>query len=287
LYPLPGVYNVSLEVFDELNGVGRNSTKVNVLPDTTPPSAVRNLNESKVGKDYILWEWENPEDEDFSHVMVYLDDEFKGNVTGTQYNATNLLPNTTYKLGIKTVDKNGNINNTLVEDYARTLELWINKTWETMTFAERKALVEEFLRVDPTPYSEINQCLLIADRLYQNATRAKELYGLPDNIPMQLDLRPFHIMNAVLLGDNKSNIEHWGWINEEDYVAIFDKNITIPIESSETDYIWKNGEWIIPNELYRLTNYTIGFNITWEPYQLPNITIIYEYPREYQDVYPA
>ena len=113
----------------------------------------------------------------------------------------------------------------------------VNKTWEEMNFTERKALVEEFLRLDPTPYAEINHCLYIADRLYQNATHAKELYGLPCDIPMCLQHEPGgvgHICNAVLLGTNKSNLEHWGRINGMDYVGIFDKNHTIPIEINST-----------------------------------------------------
>jgi len=104
----------------------------------------------------------------------------------------------------------------------------VNKTWEEMNFTERKALVEEFLRLDPTPYAEINHCLYIADRLYQNATHAKELYGLPCNIPMCLVHRPSgssggigHIYNAVLLGNNKSDIEQWGSIDGMDYIDIF------------------------------------------------------------------
>ena len=158
-----------------------------------------------------------------------------------------------------------------------------------MNFTERKALVEEFLRKDPTDYKRI--CLYIADDLYKNATHAKELYGLPCDIPMCLVHRPAigigHIYNAVLLGNNKSDIEQWGWINREDYVALFDKNATKPFKDDEIDYLWGNGSWIIQDERYRLTNYSIGFDMHWEPNQKPNITVIPTYPREYQDIIPA
>jgi len=160
-----------------------------------------------------------------------------------------------------------------------------------MNFTERKALVEEFLRKDPT--SETH-CLYYADALYQNATHAKELYRLEDNIPMCLNHNPEyangHISNAVLLGTNKSNIEHWGFINGVDvgdYIDIFDKNITFPVAVDRLDYIWKNGEWIVPDEKYMLTNYSVGFKVHWEPNQKPIITIISTYPAESQELHPA
>ena len=131
-----------------------------------------------------------------------------------------------------------------------------------MNFTERKALVEEFLRVDPTDYKRI--CLYIADDLHKNATHAKELYGLPCDIPMCLDHVPAtgfgHICNAVLLGDNKSEIEHWGFINEMDRIGIFDKNVTLLSKLDRTDFIWETGEWVTPDELYKLSNYSIGFH---------------------------
>ncbi|MHC1611312.1 MAG: hypothetical protein ACXQTW_06945 [Candidatus Methanospirareceae archaeon] len=266
-----------------------------IQPDKTPPASVTDLNETKVGQNFIEWAWKNPEDPDFLKTMIYLNDEFLTNLSKTisKFNATNLTPDTEYKIGIKTVDKSGNINQSIVEDYARTLAKQNpgNKTWEEMNFSERKALVEEFLRVDPTPYAEINHCLYIADRLYKNATHAKELYGLPCNIPMCLDHRPYygngHIHNAVLLGNNKSNIEHWGFINKKDRIGIFDKNVTLLSKLDRTDFIWETGFWVIPNEKYRLMNYSTGFHAYGEAGQKPTVEVIPTYPIEYQDIIPA
>ena len=263
-----------------------------VIPDTTPPGPVTGLNESKVGQNYIEWVWNNPADPDFLKTMIYLDDEFKTNLSKAiaKYNATGLETDKEYKLGIKTVDESGNINQSIIEDLARTLKI-PEKTWDEMDFGERKGLVEEFLDRDPTDYDEIHQCIYIADALHKNATNAKELYGLPCDIPMCLDHMPDyalgHLCNAVLLGDNKSEIEHWGTINGKDKVVIFDKNFTFPFEADRIDRIWKNGTWIIPDERYRLTNYKIGFNVSWLPDQKPIIEIIPTYPTEYQDLYPA
>ena len=76
------------------------------------------------GISYLNWTWNDPEDSNFSRVMVYLDGKFKGNVSkGKQYyNATNLKAGTEHTIALKTVDKNGNINLT-----------WINHTAMTMT----------------------------------------------------------------------------------------------------------------------------------------------------------
>ncbi len=364
------------------NGIPAFKLFEKVVPDTTPPGPVTDLNESKMGQKYINWSWNKPPDEDFKGVKVYLDDAFVGDLErgANRYNATNLTEDTLYKLGVRPYDKVGNIGG-WTNDTARTLKipnqnpiaifnynpknpkvnqsilfnasnshdpdgeidqyLWDfnndnitdahgktsnhpysaagikqailkvidnqgaenktsreinveppgNKTWEEMNFTERKDLVELFLEKDPTPYSEIGQCLYIADALYQNATNAKELYGLEDNIPMGLDHNPEyangHISNAVFLGNNKSDIQHWGFINGEDYISIFNKNITFPIELDRLDYIWANGIWITPDELYRLTNYSVGFDVHWEPNQKPNITIVPTYPTEHQDLYPA
>jgi len=99
--------------------------EIKIQPDKTPPASVTDLNETKVGQNFIEWAWKNPEDPDFLKTMIYLNDEFLTNLSKTisKFNATNLTPDTEYKIGIKTVDEAGNINESIVEDYARTLKL--------------------------------------------------------------------------------------------------------------------------------------------------------------------
>ena len=257
-----------------------------ILPDTFPPSSIMNLDEIKVGMHYILWNWTNPKDPDFAKVMVYLDDKFKMNLTKpiNQYNATNLTSDTEYKIGIKTVDENENINENIVEDFAKTSKWPENMSWEEMNFDERYNLTMDFLMEDST---YINHCLYYATELYENAISAKELYELPCDIPMNFVMIPGHMFNAVLLGNNKSNIENWGWINRRDSIAIFERNATIPFEDNTTDYIWGNGTWIIPDQIYRFEDYEVGFNIHYLPNQKPNITVIPTYPFSYQNIMPG
>jgi PGF-pre-PGF domain-containing protein len=88
--------------------------------DTTPPASVTNLRETDIGQSYIEWSWINPTDTDFSHVMVYIDDEFVTTTSEDYYAATELTEDITYTISIKTVDTSGNINSTWVEDSATT-----------------------------------------------------------------------------------------------------------------------------------------------------------------------
>ncbi len=92
--------------------------------DIMPPASVSGLNETDKGTTWILWKWIYPFEPDFSHTMVYVNGTFKANVSAPEhsFNATGLKPNTTYEIETKTVDVAGNINTTLVNDTATTLE---------------------------------------------------------------------------------------------------------------------------------------------------------------------
>jgi len=93
---------------------------VTVKIDTTPPASISNL-QSTTDTTWINWTWTNPTDEDFNHTMVYLDGIFKTNTSNPYYNATGLSPDTSYEIGTHTVDTNGNVNST-----------WVNQTTKTV-----------------------------------------------------------------------------------------------------------------------------------------------------------
>ncbi|WP_167879456.1 S8 family serine peptidase, partial [Methanococcoides sp. NM1] len=90
--------------------------------DTTAPSSVTGLS-GDPGETWINWSWTNPSDPDFDHVEIYLDGFFKLNSSSTSYNATGLSADTSYELSTRTVDTDGNINTTWVNDTATTLDL--------------------------------------------------------------------------------------------------------------------------------------------------------------------
>ncbi len=138
----------TVDTADNINTTWINDTASTL--NTLPPSSITGLSESANGSTWINWTWTNPTDTDFNYTMVYLNDTFKANVTGTYYNATGLSDNTNYMLQTRTVDIAGNINSTWVNDTANTMNTlppasvtgltestngstWINWTWTNPT----------------------------------------------------------------------------------------------------------------------------------------------------------
>lgn len=76
--------------------------------DTTPPAEVGNLVVSRATEDSLEFSWTNPSDLDFDHANVYFQGNASEPVTNSVYLAMGLVPNTTYTLVVKTVDKEGN-----------------------------------------------------------------------------------------------------------------------------------------------------------------------------------
>tara|TARA_Y100000310_G_scaffold344833_1_gene459856 strand:- start:211 stop:3732 length:3522 start_codon:yes stop_codon:yes gene_type:complete len=94
--------------------------KTLVLPDTTPPAAITNLNNQSQGVTWIYWNWTNPID--FWQNIIYLGGINMMNTSDNYYNATDLLSNTYYSMIINTKDTERNINYTNVTNTAKTLE---------------------------------------------------------------------------------------------------------------------------------------------------------------------
>ncbi|MDD1719977.1 MAG: PQQ-binding-like beta-propeller repeat protein [Methanoregulaceae archaeon] len=94
------------------------------FPDE-PPGSVTDLHATSTQQLRISWAWTDPASTGFSHVMVYLDGVFRGNVTkGVQsWTATGLAPSTAYTIGTRTVREDGRVNETWVNDTATTTGL--------------------------------------------------------------------------------------------------------------------------------------------------------------------
>ncbi|MBW2980813.1 hypothetical protein KY360_05345 [Candidatus Woesearchaeota archaeon] len=92
-------------------------------PDTAAPATVTNLANQSAGYTWIYWNWTNPSDTDFNHTEVWINGTFYANVSAPDnfYNATGLTTDTWYEIQTRTVDNNGNINTTWVNDSAKTL----------------------------------------------------------------------------------------------------------------------------------------------------------------------
>ncbi len=104
-----------------INNTWVNDSAQTLLPiDTTAPETITDLKEESVGSNWINWTWTKPNSADFSHVIVYADNEFVGNSSNGNYNLTGLAEGTTHIISIRTVDMSGNVNYEWVNDSAKT-----------------------------------------------------------------------------------------------------------------------------------------------------------------------
>jgi len=115
-----GLYWFWIEVDDGVNT--NTSLNYTITIDKSHPGGVTGLGETSTGVDWIYWEWTDPTDPDFDHVLVSINGSGSVSVAaGVQlYNATGLLQNTLYEIGTQTVDDVGNVNDTWVNDTAST-----------------------------------------------------------------------------------------------------------------------------------------------------------------------
>jgi hypothetical protein len=115
-----GIYNVSAAA-ENVNG-STMKTWTWTVQDVTPPASVTNLTNTTYEATYITWNWTNPGDADFSHAVVYLNGTWKANVSKplNSYTATELSGDTEYTISTRTVDTNGNVNSTWINNTTRT-----------------------------------------------------------------------------------------------------------------------------------------------------------------------
>jgi len=97
--------------------------------DSTPPSSITNLRNTTFELLYIIWAWDKPADEDYSHAEVYIDGTYMGTTSANWYNATGFEAGSDHMIGTRTVDTCGNVNTTWVNDSARTFMPWWDAGW--------------------------------------------------------------------------------------------------------------------------------------------------------------
>jgi sugar lactone lactonase YvrE/PKD repeat protein len=96
--------------------------KYTANPVPVPPGSINGLCNTTYLPTSITWTWTDPSSAEFSKVMIYLDGQFKTNVTkgvGT-YTASSLIPDTQHTIATHTVGTTGLINQTWVNGTART-----------------------------------------------------------------------------------------------------------------------------------------------------------------------
>lgn len=88
--------------------------EIQSLPDTIAPTEVANFTIDTVTDALITIAFDTPSDSDFKAFIVELDgvEVIRQNTIGhITYTTGTLTPNTTYLIGVKTLDKAGNISN--------------------------------------------------------------------------------------------------------------------------------------------------------------------------------
>ncbi len=92
--------------------------------DTQPPAVITNLTHKtgldKSGRAWINWSWDNPEDQDFSYVMIYIDNIPMENTSGSYFSIDGLSKDADYNISILSADIVDNINYTEIKDTVKT-----------------------------------------------------------------------------------------------------------------------------------------------------------------------
>jgi C1A family cysteine protease len=118
--------NESFMSFDGSNwtDVGKlNNTSICIKAFTSaPPSTVSNLT-AVVGPSWINWTWSNPDEKDFNHTEVYINNTLISTTSGTYYNLTGLLDGTNHSIGLKSVDTDGYVNSTRINNTSQTVDI--------------------------------------------------------------------------------------------------------------------------------------------------------------------
>ncbi len=190
-------YTLSTRTVDlsgNVNSSWVNSTSI-TTNDVTAPSSVTGLG-STPGETWINWSWTNPSDVDFSHVEVYLDGIFQSDISGTSFNATDLIAETSYTLSTRTVDLSGNVNSSWVNSTSITTndvtapssvtglsadpgETWINWSWTNpsdVDFSHVEVYLDGVFQSDVSGTS-FNATGLTAETSYTLSTRTVDLSG--------------------------------------------------------------------------------------------------------------
>ena len=121
-YPNKGTYVLVLNMSETQNYTFAQESWTVTVVDVTPPATVTNLQNVSAGENWLYWEWDNPLDPDFSHVIVELNGTFIVNTSNSFINTTSLFSDTLYELQLRTVDDSGNINESTQTRLGRTIE---------------------------------------------------------------------------------------------------------------------------------------------------------------------
>ncbi|MFO7872012.1 MAG: S8 family serine peptidase [Candidatus Undinarchaeales archaeon] len=115
-----GSYVWNCQVNDTKNYSGFADSNYTLIIDQVAPYGVSNLSNASKDAGWIYWNWTNPNNTDFNYTEVWLNNSWLSNTSNNYYNSTGLIFNTTYEIGLRTVDTIGNRNLTFVNNTTNT-----------------------------------------------------------------------------------------------------------------------------------------------------------------------
>ena len=186
-----------------------------------PPASITNL-QSTSGTNWINWTWINPTDPDLNHTEIYLNGIFQTNTSAEYFNKTDLEPETNYTIGTRTVDIDGNVN-----------ETWVNATAKTLSLSDTTFPVIESVILIPTNTttgSTINVTVNATDNIGVISVNANDIPLINQGGSIWnggfTALEGTHSVNVSAM-DAASNI---AWNNSASYTAVTPKHKSILVD---------------------------------------------------------
>jgi subtilase family serine protease/DNA repair exonuclease SbcCD nuclease subunit len=136
---LSGTYKITIYA-NQTGFIGDNESLSFEVLDTTPPASITNITNT-TGSKWINWTWDNPSDPDFGYTLIYLNETWKTATSKGYYLVEGLNTSTEYEIETRTVDTEGNINETWVNQTARTSEN--EPPISSFTYTPEKAVVNQ------------------------------------------------------------------------------------------------------------------------------------------------
>ena len=107
----------------DICGYGVTAESFTTLTLAADEAPITNLTVIGYSDEYITWNWTNPTYDEFNHTEIYKNGGWVDNITtpDNEVSFLNLDSNTNYTISTRTVDDDGNINETWVNDTQKTL----------------------------------------------------------------------------------------------------------------------------------------------------------------------
>ncbi len=204
--------------------------------DTTPPASITNLTYTS-GTTWINWTWTNPTDADFNYTMVYLNGPWKTNTSDKFFNATGLNAGTDYEIATRTVDTNGNIN-----------ETWVNQTATTLPYSPN---ITSFSPADTTPTSDEDASMTFNITIDQTANVSWQINGTEVQMNTSVTeasytntsaIAGYWNISVIVSNSNGTDIQTWMWTVNDITPPVISNIAILSITTTSATITWNTNE---------------------------------------------